>query len=709
MNTQLTQEQQAVIGHPTGRHARVLAVAGSGKTTTMVHRVAHLLKNGVPARQIGLLMFNRLAREQFEARLRAVAPSSNRPYVYTFHAFAYTVIKAAIEDREHPRIKQKWFSEHGEESRRLVLRLIQKMENMGEIAYNAIDAEEVLAAIGLWKGSLVLPEHAGYRGNRHIPTLYERFEETRREASALTFDDFVPNAVRLIEHFPKARARWTGRFQHLLVDEYQDVNLAQQRLIELLAGNHADVMVVGDDDQTIYEWRGARPGFILTDFSTRFTNRPVDTYTLSRSFRFGPVVAQCAENTVRHNERRAAKRVLAHFHQRETHIQIFEGEGAIVNRELADAVEAYINGGGNPQALIVLGRLYSQMNGLELEFLSRQIPYRVEGGAPLLQRHEVVKMLSYGRLAARLTASLDQTITEEVLATINTPNRMLRRADVADMLTLARRSRLTLRQALEQMTDPLSSPFGSEQRTRLDSYTEALDVLAGNPDADAGEVLDWLVRFLDFDGHFDEYYGFSEAAEDRKRALRSVCEYAHATALPLVDFLAHVDTLDTTGGAPPDRQIVLTSIHRVKGLEYDVVVIPDCTEGYLPCLVDNDAPVYDTRDDDDAGAYYSFDAERRLFYVAITRARGHLWLGTVPPAANPDAVQPSAFITEMALGVTQRVLAAARNGDEAGLVRAVRDAQSVPGLVENLTENYLPAMGYETLASRLRAAWERGH
>ena len=144
--------------------------------------------------------------------------------------------------------------------------------------------------------------------------VYALFEEKRRQAKALTFDDFVPVAVRLLEHSDTIAATWCNRYEHLIVDEYQDVNYGQQRLIEVLAGDKAELMVVGDDDQTIYEWRGARSTYIIRDFQSQFANKPHSTYRLSHTFRFGPLAAQVAQNCISHNSNRVEKEVVSFFH-----------------------------------------------------------------------------------------------------------------------------------------------------------------------------------------------------------------------------------------------------------------------------------------------------------------------------------------------------------------------------------------------------------
>jgi len=178
--------------------------------------------------------------------------------------------------------------------------------------------------------------------------------------SALTFDDFIPDVVRLLEDNLAENRRWCRGVMHTLVDEYQDINFGQQRLIELLANDRADVMVVGDDDQTIYEWRGARPDYILKGFPEVFDTKPVQDYCLSRSFRFGPVISKCAGSLIARNTNRLKKPMVAHDTGKHGFIHVFNG-CYDATKELAEQVKALVEVDGVPQTeIIILARLYAQ-------------------------------------------------------------------------------------------------------------------------------------------------------------------------------------------------------------------------------------------------------------------------------------------------------------------------------------------------------------
>ncbi|MCX6016536.1 MAG: UvrD-helicase domain-containing protein [Chloroflexales bacterium] len=280
MNTthQLTPDQQAVVAHPTGFHARVLAVAGSGKTTTMAHRAFQLLQSGTPKTAIQIVMFNVLARKQFTAKLIEIGLVQHlHPGVDTFHSMTYKIMQRAVEAGLMAEPQELWTADDSEMGRILAHRTIQALEKEGVFPLNTIDTEIALMAISLWKSELIPPDRARAMSNGEtgLVDVYVRFEAERKKRNAVGFDDFVPIAVELFRQFPEFRAQTVSNFRHVIVDEYQDVNAGQQRLIELLVFPQSDVMVVGDDDQTIYEWRGARPDYILQTMSGNVFGKPI--------------------------------------------------------------------------------------------------------------------------------------------------------------------------------------------------------------------------------------------------------------------------------------------------------------------------------------------------------------------------------------------------------------------------------------------------
>lgn len=203
--------------------------------------------------------------------------------------------------------------------------MIDELVRKGHITESTIDPENALAAIGLWKSSWIPPDRAGHRTAPELSLIYRDFEERREKQKALTFDDYIPLILNLLSQNPDFRKQYAHQLDHLIVDEYQDINYGQQQMIRLLSGPQTDVMVVGDDDQTIYEWRGARPTYILKDFAKDFSDKPVEIYSLSHAFRFGPQIAQAAYNVIIHSGQRKEKKLIAYDLKKHTGITILAG------------------------------------------------------------------------------------------------------------------------------------------------------------------------------------------------------------------------------------------------------------------------------------------------------------------------------------------------------------------------------------------------
>ena len=725
----LTPEQERVILHPLGSHARVLAVAGSGKTTTLAHRVKHLVtEQNIPPRSIRVLMFNRLARVQFQEALEGIGiPRTHQPPVDTFHSFSYGLIRSQMDAGLLPSSTEFWLNDAGERTWLFVNIAIGNLERRKTVPPGMVDPEEAVEAIALWKGSLIPPERAGHRGNAYLPLVYAEYEQLRLRRRALTFDDFVPLAVHVLEGEPATAQRWCNRANHIIIDEYQDVNYGQQRLIELLAGQRADVMVVGDDDQTIYEWRGARPNYIIREFQTVFADKPHADYTLSRSFRFGPVIAQAACNVITFNTARVQKPLLAHVVGKEGQIQIVEHRRAAdVDRELAEKIVTLVKQDGvAPDQIRVLVRTFAQLAGLEAEFLARSVPYRVVGKAPFFARKENVTLLDYIRLALHFDDPATQQAEGWLLSIANIPTRYLPHKALSQVMRSARYHQASPRQALAQLIDDPASSINRSQQEAVIELTALLDGIqqrAGLPGADsiadskcphapglrAGEVLSWLVDTLHYLDHFTKYYGDGWDAFDRQRAVRNFIDYSAGTGLAVHEFLSHIESLDTRQGAPDDQQIVLTTVFREKGREYDYIFIPQCEEGYMPCLRESGQLGYDT-----AGLVTEpelsagIEAERRLFYVALTRARLAVFIGTCNAKESSPSRQRSRFLDEIQLQPSVSVMEALQrvasgvNGGGVDLLAVVKRYGNIRQILSNLVAGYLKDLGCGKLAQEV--------
>lgn len=590
----------------------------------MALRIKNLvIEQNVPPEKILVLMFNRLARQQFSERLLATRLSpSQQPKIYTFHAFAYRFIKEMERIGVIPRHMDLWINGRAELERIYISKAIENLERRKVIRPSEIDLQEAVNAISLWKSFLIPPESAGHHVNQNIAAVYAEFESLRTQKNALTFDDFVPLAVHLFTNDAKLNRDWCGRMDQIIVDEYQDVNYGQQQLIELLAGQQGDVMVVGDDDQTIYEWRGARPQYISGEFQTVFDNKPHVDYTLSHSFRFGPVLAQVAYNCISQNQQRISKPLVAHFIERETNVHVYQMElsesfetAKLFTTQLITLVLAQHV---RPNQIAILARLYAQLAPLEVELLNHKVPYNLIGSQPFFKRSENAALINYLQIAL----SLEKPITNEslswFLSIANKPLRYLPRQELASVLDHGRLFHLSMYDVLTSLVEKSESKLNNAQRLALAKLLNVLKrinfQLSETPDMPTGQLLHWLVDQLEYLQQFSNYYGEGEASIERELSVKYFLYFSDQTKFSVkqyIDYLAH---LDITQGTKPDQQIILTSIFQVKGLEFEYVFVPQCYEGQLPYFGDTQNVVYDTTGQiATSDQSPSLESERRIF------------------------------------------------------------------------------------------------
>jgi DNA helicase-2/ATP-dependent DNA helicase PcrA len=725
-----TEEQKKVINHPLGFHAKVLAVAGSGKTTTMVERVKHLIVDEkVTPDSIQILMFNKLAREDFAYKLMncGLEPRS-QPSVNTFHSIALRIV---MEGRENGLIEsdfELWVDDRGELYPNKIYEIFNQIRSEDKTIKEELSHDTASNAISFWKGSLIKPENAGWSGKERYDRVYALMEEWRKDKKGMTYDDVIVAAVDLLSVDSPFSRKWRGRFQHIIVDEYQDINYAQQKLVELLASGVSDVMVVGDDDQTIYEWRGARPDYILGGFERIFDNKVMITYALSHSFRFGPTIAQCAENCIVRNSSRTKKNLVSNQPGQASFVRVIEippKREADAAKEMVDALVYYVKEVQSAERVIVLARSYTQLGCLEAELSRRKIPHRVEGGAALADRVEIRALRQYLEVALRLDAPFEEAPTQQLVKIVNRPKRYIRRLVVENALNeQAKESEgKTFREVLHSIAG--SPRLNPRYRESMKSLVDCLEQVGAKIEANetAGEIVAWIIENTGYLKDFDDYYGPGKPSLDRKQSVIGYREDLLINRMDVRTYLLACAESETSFGASRKDQVVLTTIHRTKGLEFDYVFIPDCNEGFMPNNA-FESDVYKFAYDK-SGEFKPIktseviENERRLFYVALTRARKGVIISSSPASTSKESkiekIVPSRFIKEMKLEPTQKIMAALvdfcqsqNQENEKKLVDAVRENASVELAVKNVHAHYLKEMGFTDLAKEIKAIAE-GH
>ena len=604
----LTDEQLRIINHA-GGHARVSAVAGSGKTTTMVARVGQLLQQGVSANQIMVLMFNKSARDSFAETMqqRLAATALQLPEVRTFHALGMRLVNSFTRRGALPGYTLVTEEFVQEKLARQVANEVyrQEQDNGGWLAGDAI--EEFLTFIDRVKSTVTEAAEVYKKLNlstrcSYFVKAYELFEKVRRERKIRFYADLIHEPLMAMLADDELATWVTDRVEHVIVDEYQDINEAQQQLLKILAGSRAKVMVVGDVDQCIYEWRGAKPEYITTRFQIDFPQP--ENYQLSFTFRYGHQLSLAANHLISGNRKRDQKLCISHQTTEKTVITCLEEQ---TKHPVLAVLSAWRAQGRSLQDAVVLVRLFAQSVPVELALLEAGIPYRLEGNAPVFDCAEVLALTGYLKLVVGSMADGGQESRERMFtAMLSQPHLGIKRED---MLLLVR----SIAENPDSAVSVLGNWSGAELapfiRKRVEETAGNWRWLAGCSSSGRADVL--LKKIVEKLKLYDFYHTFSArsaTAENRVKTCQAFIDFAAAQKLSVRQLLAKISEFQSAGDAPAAETLLLTSVHRAKGLEWPLVILPGLEEGSFPFYRERESGADDLED------------ERRLFYVAMTRA-----------------------------------------------------------------------------------------
>lgn len=606
-----TAEQVKVIEHDHG-HAVVAAVAGSGKTETLVGRVRHLLRDHNPE-QIAVVMFNRDARESFQNRFEK-AIRTKPPEVRTFNSMGNKIVNrfvqngllpdANIEDKDFRRTKiarecfsQVFKSLNGDDQapeRDLIESFIQFVLL---VKSDVRSAEEVFEAGKYGKSA------AGF------VQAFLLYEQERKRLKLRFFEDQIYDPVKLMLHNPETQRYVANKVDHLIVDEAQDMNGIQIALLRILAGTRAQVMLVGDEDQAIYDWRGAKPDYLIRGFEEDFTN--AKRYTLPHTFRFGHELSLAASHLITHNANRNPKISISAEGTPRTRIHCLglalglTGIGKHIERVLAE--------GTPPDDIAVLVRTYSLSVSIELELHQAGVPYYVYGRPPLTRIPEISALVGVLQMASGRWKRMNQDEIRFVIRSLlQRPALYLDKVAAQEVVDRVMDHPEGISDAIRSAITPKTQRFQADQiRDRAD----LLEIIATctQPDEKVVEVIERYLQGTEFEKSIEKQSPTVEAAD---AILANVAAFKLIAARhegTIEEFLDEIDPLiDSSKVDPPDEPHVwIGSIHRAKGAQWPVVFVPGMSARSFP------------RDNiDDA----SYEAERRLFYVAATRASDELYL-----------------------------------------------------------------------------------
>ena len=677
----------------------VLAGAGSGKTRVLTYRIAHMIADlGIRPWQILAITFTNKAAAEMRERLGALLPNSTRGmWVCTFHAMCVRMLR---EDADLLGYTGQFTIYDDDDSRRMVREIMQGLDiDQKNFPINMIRGK-ISAAKNAMVGPDEMLEKASDPKERKAAQVYAELERRLRAANAMDFDDLLVRTLELLRTRPEVLDKYQERFRYISVDEYQDTNHVQYEIANLLAAKYQNLMVVGDDDQSIYSWRGADISNIL-DFEKDFKQAKV--VKLEQNYRSTGHILNAANAVVRHNSQRKEKRLFTALGEGEK-IQAYQaGDERDEGRWIAGEIDKQRSAGVSYDDMAVFYRTNAQSRILEDMFLRAGVPYKIVGGTRFFDRAEIRDVMAYLKM---IVNPADEMSVKRV---INTPRRGIGSTSIEKIEQLARENGCSFFQACE-LACAETGRFTAKVRTALGSFVNIVRE-GRRMDGELKDVVDAIVdrtglvqafraegtmeaegrmeniqEFMGVAAEFEETHddiegtlesleelraaGMEGVPEDAAPAVEGAAPFVGAAsaagaaepagvpaaaiaaqeiertygplackALPaLMEWLALRSDLDSLAGQT--QAVTMMTVHSAKGLEFPVVFVVGLEEGIFPHVAGFGGS-------DDPG---KLEEERRLAYVAITRARKKLFLtyaATRRTYGSTQANPRSRFINEI--------------------------------------------------------------
>lgn len=632
MRNTLNSEQNKAVRQLDGP-VLILAGAGSGKTATMTHRMAYMIEQGIDPHSILAVTFTNKAAGEMRSRVEDLVGEVYGMWIMTFHAMCLRMLRYSPERLGY----KTGFTVYDETDKKTLVKRICKELNIDD---KVSSPSMIISVISKCKENEEGPEEfltsaRGLLYEKHIYDVYKRYQEELMNANAMDFDDLLWNGVKLLEQNPDILAYYSGRFRYIMVDEYQDTNYLQYKLIKMLASTHGNLCVVGDDDQCIYQWRGADIRNIL-DFENDFSN--VLTIRLEQNYRSDGNILKLANSVIKNNRERKAKALWTDrkdgakitYKRLEDEKQEAWWIGSEIERLRAEEGYDY-------KDFAILYRKNAQSRSFEEKFSFRGIPYRVLAGLRYYDRKEIKDVMAYLRLIENPGDNVS------MMRVINEPKRGIGGKTLAGIEEYANAYKMTMFEALCEKE--LLSTFGPKLRSSVEAFTGMLSdirqeqenltltdlydnvlnrsgYLKALEDAGTVEAESRIENIMEFKSVITEFEkglddGSTKALRDEMRAERLALmgkdidadEQSELSAfLEQITLMADIDNHDEDEDA-----VVLMTLHSAKGLEFPVVFMPGMENGMFPGMAALDEE-------------HGMEEERRLCYVGITRAMKKLYL-----------------------------------------------------------------------------------
>jgi len=633
----------------------VLAGAGTGKTRVITYRIAELIRRGIVQERILAVTFTNKAAKEMKERAQHLLGKRQRgvqpPEISTFHALCVRVLRRHADRLGYPKEFAIYDRSDQETLARGALRDIR-------VSADKLRPGDLLHLISGWKSQGIRPAgaEAAAQGDREqlAAAAYARYQTQLRACGSMDFDDLLLSTEELFDKHPEARFAEATRFDHLLIDEYQDTNGPQYRIVKALADRHRNLCVVGDDDQSIYGWRGADVSHIL-NFQKDWPDAKV--VRLEDNYRSKAPILEAANTLIAHNSSRHSK-ILRPFREGglpprmlRMENETLEAEGVIAEiRQHMEGVDESLK--WRPSDVAILFRTNEQPRAFELELRRAQIPYVLVGGMSFYDRKEVRDVLAYLRILANPADEVS------LLRVINTPARGIGAGTIEVLMQVAVVEGKPLWEILPQASANGDIPHTAGDR--VDAFRALIEQFRSQLATGGSSLFDFaqeMLKTVNYRAELDRVY---KTPGDIEARLNSIAEFLNSIALyeqrtegaTLQGFLEEAALAGREDQKDDDkrerRAVTLMTLHSAKGLEFPHVYLVGMEEGLMP----HQRSIVDGK---------SIDEERRLAYVGVTRAQDTLTLTFCKERmkwGKPRAQIPSRFLMEMR-GETERAKKAA--------------------------------------------------
>lgn len=633
----LNEMQQQAVEYTDGP-LLILAGAGSGKTTVLVNRVQHIIENGLalPWQVLAITFTNKAAGELKERLIKAIGNEAGSIWAFTFHSCCTRILR-----RFGDRIGySSHFTIYDTDDQKRVMKHCQKSLGLTD---KIIHHKSVLSAVSAAKDSLI--DYNEYKKEAvndfrksKIADCYEMYQKELLKADAMDFDDIIFNTVKLLQENEDVLELYQKQFKYVMVDEYQDTSHAQYVLVSLLAGGYKNICVVGDDDQSIYRFRGATIENILS-FENQYSNAKV--IRLEQNYRSTQNILDGANSVISHNKNRKGKNLWTAAGAGDKIILNTVNSEADESSFIAEEILKNVDAGRKMNDHAVLYRTNAQSRNLEITLTKSGIPHKIIGGNRFFDRKEIKDIISY---FAVVNNPADNVRLQRI---INVPKRGIGDTMFANVLEISTGLGISAFEVCER-SDEFQKTLRSSQK--LKSFTDMIKHFQKLLD-EKMPLSDLLQEIISETKYFEYLAEDPETEEDRKNNINELSSMfikyqEEDEEFELSDFLEDVALVsDIDSYNEDDDCVVLMTLHSAKGLEFPVVFIPGMEEGIFP----GNQAIYSEDD---------LEEERRLAYVGITRAKEKLYLINARQRmlyGQTNRNMASRFIREIPMSVTDDI------------------------------------------------------